>query len=173
MWGTPAKVKGTLRFCQTPKPQRPIAQEPCNSSGHGLATRPAPPSAVPARLHPAFRFIDAAQPGHLIMSCCQGLQPTTPQLARTPASTRFITAKAPVSQQELQPVQNLSLIPAGKNFHQPYVPAAPERSIRWLARTLSSTTSHGFTTAPETPEATLRCIDAPKPADPSATSQKL
>ena len=78
MWGTPAKVKGTLRFCQTPKPQRPIAQEPCNSSGHGLTTRPAPPSAVPARLHPAFRFIDAAQPGHLIMSCCQGLQPTTP-----------------------------------------------------------------------------------------------
>jgi hypothetical protein len=71
-------------------------------------------------------------------------------LARTPASTRFITAKAPVSKQELQLVQNSSLIPAGKNFHQQYLPAAPERSIGWLARTLSSTPTHGYTTTQAT-----------------------
>ena len=103
---------------------------------------------------------------HVLLSGTSANNTPSSLLARTPASTRFITEKAPVSQQELQPVQNSSLTPAGKNFHQQYLPAAPERSIRWLARTLSSTTTHGFTTAPETPEATLRCIDAPKPADP-------
>ena len=109
---------------------------------------------------------------HVLLAGTSANNTPSSLLARTPASTRFITEKAPVSQQELQPVQNSSLIPAGKNFHQQYLPAAPERSIRWLARTLSSTTTHGFTTAPEAPEATLRCIDAPKPAEPSATSQK-